>query len=183
MAAATPNTSSDLLELLKKSGIWPEAELASRLAAVGPVPAEPAAASAFLIRHGLVTAFQARVLAGGKYRGFRLGAYVIRDQIGQGGMGAVYLAHHETLRRPVAIKVLAPADKSSARVNVGRFLREARSAAALDHPNIVRIFDVAQLGAMHYLVLEYVERTLTADIISQPLGLPPAQVCLERRGV
>jgi len=113
-----------------------------------------------------VTAFQARVLAGGKYRGFRLGAYVIRDQIGQGGMGAVYLAHHETLRRPVAIKVLAPADKSSARVNVGRFLREARSAAALDHPNIVRIFDVAQLGAMHYLVLEYVDGQTLEELVA-----------------
>ncbi len=158
MAAATPSCTLDLLDLLKKSRIWPESELESRLEAIPPVPDEPSRAAAHLIKHGLLTTFQARVLLTGKYRGFRLGAYVIRDQIGQGGMGSVFLAQHETLRRPVAIKVLAAGEKgATSKVNVERFLREARSAAALDHPNIVRIFDVAQLGETHYLVMEYVE--------------------------
>jgi hypothetical protein len=98
------------------------------------------------------------VLLTGKYRGFRLGAYVLRDQIGQGGIGSVFLARHETLRRTVAIKVLAGGEKgATSKVNVERFLREAQSAAASDHPNIVRIFDVARLGETHYLVVEYVD--------------------------
>ena len=158
MAAASPTSAPELLGLVQKSRIWPDADLSARLAAMPPPPDDAAKAAAHLVKHGLLTAFQARILLGGKYRGFRLGAYVIRDQVGQGGMGAVYLAHHETLRRPVAIKVLTPGETGpTSNVNVGRFLREARSAAALDHPNIVRIFDVAQLGETHYLVMEYVE--------------------------
>ena len=173
MAAATPTSASELLDLLRQSGIWSEADLESRLAAVGPVPADASQAAGFLVEKGLLTGFQARILAGGKYRGFRLGAYVIRDQIGRGGMGAVYLAHHEALRRPVAIKVLTPADKAAAtRLNVGRFLREARSAAALDHPNIVRIFDVAQLGEVHYLVMEYVEGQTLEQLVAAGGPLP-----------
>ena len=167
MAAASPTSAPELIDLLRKSGIWPAADLESRLAAAGPVTGDAAQAANFLIRVGLLTEFQARILLGGKYRGFRLGAYVIRDQIGRGGMGAVYLAHHEALRRPVAIKVLMPTDKAAAaRVNVGRFLREARSAAALDHPNIVRIFDVAQLGEVHYLVMEYVEGQTLEQLVT-----------------
>ena len=167
MAAATPTSAPQLLDLLQKSRIWPDADLTARLAAIPPPPGDAVKAAAHLVKHGLLTPFQARVLLGGKYRGFRLGAYVIRDQIGQGGMGAVYLAHHEALRRPVAIKVLTPGEVGpTSKVNVGRFLREARSAAALDHPNIVRIFDVAQLGEMHYLVMEYVEGQTLEQLVA-----------------
>src|SRR5579883_699434 len=73
-------------------------------------------------------------------------------------MGAVYLAEHETLRRRVALKVLTPPNgDANGKLTVERFLREARAAAALDHPNIVRIHDVAQQADVHYLVMEYVE--------------------------
>ena len=176
MAAATPNSVPELLGLLQKSRIWPDADLRTRLAAIPPPPDDPLKAAAHLVKHGLLTPFQARVLMGGKYRGFRLGAYVIRDQVGQGGMGAVYLAHHETLRRPVAIKVLTAGDSGpTSKVDVGRFLREARSAAALDHPNIVRIFDVAQLGEMHYLVLEYVEGQTLEQLVTSGGPVPCAR--------
>ena len=167
MAATTPASALDLLDLLAKSRIWPDDELRTRLAAIPNLPVDATKTAAHLIKHGVLTTFQARVLLTGKYRGFRLGAYVIRDQIGQGGMGSVFLAQHETLRRPVAIKVLAPGSVGAqVKVNVGRFLREARSAAALDHPNIVRIFDVAQLGETHYLVMEYVEGQNLEQIVA-----------------
>ena len=167
MAATTPASAPDLLDLLAKSRIWPDDELRTRLAAIPDLPEGATRAAAHLVKHGMLTAFQARVLLTGKYRGFRLGAYVVRDQIGRGGMGAVYLARHETLRRPVAVKVLAPGSAGAqVKVNVERFLREARSAAALDHPNIVRIFDVAQLGDTHYLVMEYVEGQNLEQIVA-----------------
>ncbi len=167
MAATTPASALGLLDLLAKSRIWPDDELRTRLASLSDLPENATKAAAHLIKHGLLTTFQARVLLTGKYRGFRLGAYVIRDQIGQGGMGSVYLARHETLRRPVAIKVLAAGSVGAqVQVNVERFLREARSAAALDHPNIVRVFDVARLGETHYLVMEYVEGQNLEQIVA-----------------
>jgi serine/threonine protein kinase len=167
MAAASPTSAVDFLDLLRKSRIWPEDQLAAQMGAVGELPDDPTQAAALLVRHGVLTPFQARVLLAGKYRGFRLGAYVVRDQVGQGGMGAVYLAQHETLRRPVALKVLQPTEKGPlSKVNVGRFLREARAAAALDHPNIVRIFDVGQVGATHFLVMEYVEGKTLDEIVT-----------------
>ena len=72
-------------------------------------------------------------------------------------MGAVYLGEHLDLHRKVAIKVLAPGRGEDQRLALERFLREARSAAALDHPNIVRIFDVARHNDSPYLVMEHVE--------------------------
>ena len=105
--------------------------------------------------------------ARGRYKGFKLGAYVFREQIGQGGMGAVYLAEHETLRRKVALKVLTLPKDGNAALSVERFLREARAAAALDHPNIVRFTTSASSGETHYLVMEYVEGE-TLDQIARP---------------
>ena len=71
-------------------------------------------------------------------------------------MGQVYLAEHSAMRRLVALKVFPPYSADDA-VAKERFLREARAAAALDHPNIVRVFDLCQDGRLLCLVKEYVE--------------------------
>ncbi|TXT21418.1 MAG: serine/threonine protein kinase-related protein, partial [Planctomycetota bacterium] len=73
----------------------------------------------------------------------RLGKYLLRSKLGQGGMGTVYLATDTRLKREVAIKVLS---KELARNDaaVKRFLREARAAARLNHPNVVGVYDVDQ---------------------------------------
>ena len=81
-------------------------------------------------------------------------------------MGTVYLAEHATLRRRVAIKVLAKADAAGP-AGVERFLREARSAAALDHPNIVRLYDVGRQGPMHYLVMEHVDGQTLEQVLTR----------------
>ena len=67
--------------------------------------------------------------------GTRLGQYELLEQLGTGGMGAVYKAHDPTLQRTVAIKVLAKQDEDAS----ARLLQEARAASALDHPNICTI--------------------------------------------
>jgi serine/threonine protein kinase len=87
-----------------------------------------------------------------------LGDYRILRRLGEGGMGAVYLAYHEREGKQVALKVL-PDALASNQAYVERFYREARSGAALNHPNIVRCIDATQdrLTGKHYLVLEFVD--------------------------
>ncbi|MEK7865205.1 MAG: serine/threonine-protein kinase [Planctomycetota bacterium] len=91
----------------------------------------------------------------------------IERLIGRGGMGQVYLAEHLTLRKKVAIKILA-AEFFADPLLVDRFLREARLAAQLDHPNVVRILNAGQERGLHFIVLEFVdgeslERRLSRD--------------------
>ena len=82
------------------------------------------------------------------------GRYHIQSEIGRGGMGTVYLGHDTVLDRQVAVKMLAP-HLAWDREFVDRFMREARTAARLDHPNIVTIHDVGQLDSIPYLVMQY----------------------------
>jgi serine/threonine protein kinase len=87
----------------------------------------------------------------------RLGDYRILRLLGEGGMGAVFLAFHEGQRRQVALKVLS-GEMAKHQSNLDRFLREAKSGAALAHPNIVRHLDSGKdrSTGLHYIVLEYV---------------------------
>src|SRR5260370_24532942 len=88
--------------------------------------------------------------------GTKLGRYEIRSQIGAGGMGEVYLAEDTKLDRKVALKIL-PADVASNRDRMERFIREAKSAAALSHPNIAQIFEIGEHDGTHFIAMEYVE--------------------------
>src|SRR5512137_2658845 len=83
-----------------------------------------------------------------------LGKYKIIEEIGRGTMGAVYKAHDPFLDRTVAIKLLAP-HLAWEKEFLERFLREARTAARLQHPNIVAIHDVGQAGDKYYFVMTY----------------------------
>jgi serine/threonine protein kinase len=109
-----------------------------------------------LVIDGLLTRFQASEVADGRGSALWLGGYRVLDRLGKGGMGSVFLAEHPVLGRRVAVKVLS----DSLRADPGarrRFVREARAAAALDHPNIVHVFDVNMTHDPPYLVMEYVD--------------------------
>ncbi|HBP22949.1 MAG TPA: hypothetical protein DEA08_34880 [Planctomycetes bacterium] len=82
-----------------------------------------------------------------------IGDYELLEELGRGGMGVVYRARHRTLGREVALKVLLELDPEL----VARFVREGQSAAALQHPNLVRVFESGVAGGHPYLVLELVE--------------------------
>jgi len=86
----------------------------------------------------------------------RIGGYILEECIGQGGMARVYRARHEALQREVAVKVLldTPGDKTDGHE---RFLREARIAAAIKHPNVVNIFDVGVDNGRPFLVMELLD--------------------------
>ncbi|HZI93908.1 MAG TPA: serine/threonine-protein kinase, partial [Patescibacteria group bacterium] len=88
--------------------------------------------------------------------GQSLGHYRIERLIGQGGMGAVFLAHDSRLNRTVALKILPPELASSAD-RLARFQREAQAVAALNHPHIVTIYSVEEEAGTHFLTMELVE--------------------------
>ncbi|MGL6094668.1 MAG: serine/threonine-protein kinase, partial [Fimbriiglobus sp.] len=171
----TPTSSAEFLNLLKKSGIIPPADLDRHLRDAPPLPPEPAKCAAALVKRNIITPFQARLLLAGKSRGFRIGAYIVRDQVGHGGMGAVFLAEHETLKRRVALKILSGLGQGSDKLAIARFTREARSAAALDHPNIIRMLDVSQHGDIHYLVMEYVSGQTLEQLLAARGTIPPGE--------
>ena len=104
--------------------------------------------------------------------GTRLGPYEILGPLGAGGMGEVYRARDARLGRDVAIKVL-PADRLSDEVQRVRFVREARAASALDHPNIVTIHEIESEGGVDFIVMELVAgRNLRTLIPRQGLPVP-----------
>jgi hypothetical protein len=103
--------------------------------------------------------------------GRRLGKYQIESLIGRGGMATVYRAHDTVLNRSVAIKVLDPALAVDPRA-VERFRREAVTAANLEHPSIVRVYDVQQEGNLHYIAMRYVHGTTLREILRDNGPLP-----------
>jgi serine/threonine protein kinase len=102
--------------------------------------------------------------------GRQLGSYDVISLIGAGGMGEVYQARDTRLRRDVAIKIL-PRDRVADPERKKRFLQEARAASALNHPNIVTLYDIANDAGVDYLVMEYVAGK-TLDQLIPPKGLP-----------
>jgi len=85
------------------------------------------------------------------------GGYAVSRKIGEGGMGAVYIAENIELNKKLAVKILLPEWSTNEQI-VERFLAEARAASAINHPNIIDILDAAQLpDGSHYILMEYLE--------------------------
>jgi serine/threonine protein kinase len=169
-----PTTTPELLEVVRKSGLIEPARLDAYLV-THPGPYEtPAELCDRLQADGLITPFHARQLVRGKHRGFFLGKHKVLDRIGLGGMGQVFLAEHVTMKRRVAIKVLPP-DRAENKFARERFLREARAAGLLDHPNLVRAFDVDADGDIIFLVMEFVDGISFHDLVSRFGPLDPAR--------
>jgi serine/threonine-protein kinase len=101
--------------------------------------------------------------------------YLIKEKIGEGGMGVVYRAEHTLMRKELAVKVLLPQFSCLESV-VRRFQREAQSASRLDHPNIVHINDFGRTSeGQLFLALEYLPGRSLTDVIRTEAPLPPAR--------
>ncbi len=96
------------------------------------------------------------------------------SRLGVGGMGSVFLAEDEVLRRQVALKILSPG-QSRDESSVARFQNEARAAASLDHPNVARVFSSGEDRGLHYIAYEYVEGRNLRDRIRQTGRIDPAE--------
>src|SRR5678815_3270974 len=88
-------------------------------------------------------------------QGRRLGGYELRDKLGEGGMGAVYLAHDPTLDRSAAIKIIRAETLTTE--GKERFLREARACSRINHPNIITVYAARKKTCTPYLALKHTD--------------------------
>ena len=88
--------------------------------------------------------------------GRQIGPYQVLSLLGAGGMGEVYLAEDTRLGRKIALKLL-PAELTTDADRLRRFEQEARAASALNHPNIITIFEIGQEGSTHYIATEFID--------------------------
>ena len=116
----------------------------------------------------------------------QFGHYQILSKIGEGGMGEVYLAHDTRLERKVALKIL-PSQFTADASRLYRFIREAKAASALNHPNLITIYEIGEtptaIGSTHFIVTEYIEGTTLRQwaahhipSLSEALGIT-IQIC------
>jgi serine/threonine protein kinase/WD40 repeat protein len=177
---AAPATVEEFLEVSKRSGAFDGAALdgcLDRLRSSHGLPDEPVQLARALVRDGLLTKFQAEQLLRGRWRGLVIsGKYVLLEPLGSGGMGRVYLCEHKVMRRRVALKVLPPSQAEDP-ATLERFRREGRAVAALDHPNIVRAYDIDRDGKLHFLVMEYVDGTSLEEMVRTEGALDVGRAC------
>ena len=108
---------------------------------------------------------------GGLAAGSQVAGYTIEEQIGRGGMAVVYRASDRRLNRPVALKILAP-ELASDEGYRQRFLREMRAAAAVDHPNIVPVFDAGEADGALFIAMRYVDGQDVRTLLEAEHRLP-----------
>ncbi len=170
-----PSTIEEFLELVPKSGVVEPGRLDAYLGplrASDSLPRAPNQLAELFVRDGLLTHFQVQQLLQGKYLGFTIGRFRVLELLGSGGMSAVYLCVDQEQHRRVAIKVL-PRSLAKDETLLKRFYREARASAALDHPNIVRGYEVAEEKGQHFMVMEFVDGASLQVVVkkSGPLAI------------
>src|SRR3954467_14121956 len=150
-------TPDQLEEAVLTAGVAAEAAGASadttRAATAAPAEADDTLLANRLVELGILTRYQADQIKTGRTK-FTLGPYLVTDFIGKGGMGEVYKGVHHLMGRECAIKTL-PLHKATPEA-ITNFMREVRTQAQLDHPNLVRAEFAGREGNAHYLVVEYV---------------------------
>ena len=166
-------TLDSFLAVIKRSNLLTEEQVNTALekfrAAKGVVTDGKPFAE-FLVRNKLLTVWQAEKVLQGKHKGFFLGRYRLLSLLGKGGMSSVYLAEHTVMKRHCALKVL-PAKRVNDASYLGRFHREAQAVAALDHPNIVRAYDVDMATdagiEIHFLAMEFVKGKSLLELVQE----------------
>ncbi|MFO0934985.1 MAG: protein kinase [Gemmataceae bacterium] len=169
-----PATTNHLLEFVHKSGLHEKGKLEEYLATVPDMDElSPTDLANRMIKDGMLTDFQAKHLLKGRYRNFFIGKFKVLEPLGLGGMSQVYLCEHAVMKHRVAMKLL-PVRDSEDKTVVSRFMREARAAAAVNHPNVVRAhdFDLAE-KKFYYLIMDFVDGCSLHDLVKKLGPLEP----------
>lgn len=145
-------------------------ELRAKLTAAGPFT-DGMQAGEWMVGKQRLTTGQLRILLKGPTCPLVLGAYVILEELGAGGMGQVFKARHTGMNREVALKTLKGSLPASSDSNQ-RFQREVQAAARLVHPNVVVAHDAGEAEGVRYLVMEYVEGQNLSELVRQSGVLP-----------
>ena len=127
----------------------------------------------FLVKKLYLTDYQAALIQRGRSEGFHIGGYVILDRIGSGQTAGVYKAVHAS-GQVVALKVL-PSSKSREQHALNRFQREGRLLTQLDHPNVVRAFQIGQAGGANFIVMEHLDGETLDEVLTRRKKIPPAE--------
>jgi serine/threonine protein kinase len=172
---ATPTTSvRDYCTLLTKSKLLPADEVAALLKRWREESrgAEDQVDEfrKYLTARRYLTEWQAHMVQRGRADGFFIGGYKILDRVGKGQMGGVYKAAH-SLGQIVALKIL-PASKAKNQHVLGRFQRETRLLTQLDHPNVVRAYQVGEANGVHFICMEFLEGETLDEVITRRKRLP-----------
>ncbi len=132
----------------------------------------------FLLTLAIISSFAAQTISRLRSQvveARRFGQYRLGEQIGAGGMGEVFLAEHELLKRPCAVKLIRPEEVLRAGT-IDRFEREVRINATLSHPNTVEIFDYGRTeDGTYYYVMEYLPGMSLGDLVERYGPLPPGR--------
>ncbi len=173
-------TLDSFLAVIKRSNLLSEEQLNSALEkfrASTEANTDAKTFAEYLVRQKILTVWQAEKVLQGKHKGFFLGRYRLLSLLGKGGMSSVFLAEHTVMKRFCALKVL-PAKRVHDASYLGRFHREAQAVAALDHPNIVRAYDVdmaADAGVdIHFLAMEFVKGKSLLELVQEKGPVPIA---------
>jgi serine/threonine protein kinase len=134
------------------------------------------AVAAELQRRGWLTHFQVQEIAQGRGRQLRLGAYLLLDLLGEGGMGRVYKAQHLRLGRLCAIKVIRRERLKHPAIEQ-RFRKEIEALGRMQHPNVVQVFNADQTGDVLYYEMEWIDGTDLTRLVKQRGPLPISQAC------
>ncbi len=127
-------------------------------------------------RRGWLTPYQIREIAKGRGAALKIaGRYTLLEILGEGGMGRVYKVQDTRMGRSVALKVIRK-EKLSHALTIERFLQEIRALSAMDHPNVVKVYDAEEVSGHHFYVMELIDGADLTKIVRDngPMGIPEA---------
>lgn len=173
---------TDLLQSLRDVSALEDAQVDAVVSEFSSATHDADEIAGELVRRGWLTSFQAERALQGDSGQLTIGPYLLLDVLGEGGMGRVYKALHRRLNRLVALKTIREECLSTDSDAASRFQREARAAAALNHPNIVTLYDFDQANGVQFLAMEYVHGAELGRLVKRtgPLPVEVATECVRQ---
>ena len=172
-----PVATSGFLELLEESGLLTSSQIERAVRTYDLLSCEsPRDVAKQLVRHRVLTPFQGDRLLEGRYRGFFIDRYKVREILGVGGMGNIYVAEDTRSGEKVAVKLLNQRHETDAGM-LERLRLEARAGMLLDHPNIAKTYRLESCGAVTFIVMEMVRGVSLHEMIALQGAVPCGMAC------